>query len=167
MKQKIAKIVLLGDGAVGKTSIITRFVHDQFSDEYIQTIGTKVTKKEVDLPDVKIRFLIWDILGQIKEHRLHGAYYAGALGGLIVADFTRRETLDSVSQWVEGYRAHTRKGSLILLCNKEDLPDKAFTLEEAQDVFDGEVMPTSALTGLNVDKAFETLAKKIADGVSQ
>ena len=83
MKRIIAKITLLGDGAVGKTSLIRKYVSDQFTDEYIQTIGTKVTKKEVEVDGAIVRFLIWDVLGQIKEHRLHGAYYSGALGGLL------------------------------------------------------------------------------------
>ena len=76
----ILKVCLLGDGAVGKTSLVHRFVYDVFDDKYIMSFGTKVSKKTVELADARVDLMIWDILGQKTHESLHSAYYRGAVG---------------------------------------------------------------------------------------
>ena len=93
-------IILLGDGAVGKTSLVRRFVTDQFSDKYITTIGSKVTKKEIYLDTGDDRthmvLLVWDILGQKGYRFTQALSFGGIEGALLIADVTRKETLGSL-----------------------------------------------------------------------
>src|SRR5438093_9676315 len=92
-----AKVCLVGDVAVGKTSLIKRFVQDQFDDRYIATVGTKVTKKSVDVvwkgASATLDMMVWDIMGE-KGFRalLRDAYFEGSQGVLAVCDVTRKDT---------------------------------------------------------------------------
>src|SRR5437870_9863470 len=92
------KILLLGDGAVGKTSLIRRFVVDKFSDDYITTIGTKVTKKDLRLESpgkaTDMTFMIWAVLGPKGYRGIQESSFQGAKGALLVYDVTRPETAD-------------------------------------------------------------------------
>src|SRR6266536_64204 len=116
VKRMKVKVCLVGEAAVGKTSLIRRFVLDNFDDKYIQTLGTKVSKKELTsaVPDssgeLKIDMTIWDIMGQ-KGFRelLKEAYFYGARGILAVCDVTRRKTLDDLDDWIEGVYSVTGK----------------------------------------------------------
>jgi small GTP-binding protein len=92
----IIKLCLLGDGAVGKTSLVRRFVFDVFDDKYLMSFGTKVVKKEIKVGDTELDMMIWDILGQRTKDVLHAAYYRGATGALAVCDFTRPDTMKNL-----------------------------------------------------------------------
>ncbi|MFQ5909992.1 MAG: ADP-ribosylation factor-like protein, partial [Thermoplasmata archaeon] len=102
------KVCLVGDFQVGKTSLIRRFVQDEFDDRYLETIGTKVTKKtvNVDHPSedgiLRVKLLVWDIMGR-KEFGdlLREAYFYGAKGIVAVCDLTRPETVDSLREWID------------------------------------------------------------------
>ena len=99
------KVCLLGNPAVGKTSLIRKYIFDSFSDKYISTVGTKVSKKDIEIEIKKIdlkltlTMMVWDILGQSGYRSLHSMFYKGASGALIVCDLTRRETYDSLKIW--------------------------------------------------------------------
>ena len=102
---KIAKkIVVIGDAAVGKTSLIKRYVKDEFDDRYLNTIGAKVMKKSVGVnkPDtgeiVDLKMILWDIAGQESFDTVKKAYYRGASGAIVVCDNTRRETMEHMDQ---------------------------------------------------------------------
>ena len=163
-KELIKKICLLGDAAVGKTSLIRRYVYSSFDDKYITTIGTKVTKKSLVFKhpsqDMKVRIslLIWDILGQKEYSRLHPVYYQGAEGGLVVADATRPATIKSLEEWATGFQKTVGSVPLVLLINKADLIDKStFDLSEAERIakkFNAHLHFTSAKTGENVEASF-------------
>ncbi len=164
-RKYILKICLLGDGAVGKTSLVHRFVYDAFDDKYIMSFGTKVSKKTVDVGDTRADLMIWDILGQKAHESLHGAYYRGAAGALAVCDFTRRPTLDSISSWVSGFRSVVGETPVVVLANKSDLP-KTFSPEDVRvlsSTFGAEFLETSAKTGENVEEAFSRLTAKILE----
>ncbi len=96
-------IILLGDGAVGKTSLTRRFTMDEFSDRYITTIGTKVTKKNIYLGEganrSEIVLLLWDILGQKGYKYTQALSFGGIEGALLVSDLTRKDTLDSLREY--------------------------------------------------------------------
>lgn len=161
----ILKVCLLGDGAVGKTSLVHRYVYDVFDDKYIMSFGTKVSKKTVELPDAKVDLMIWDILGQKTHESLHGAYYRGAVGALAVCDFTRRPTMESLASWVSGFRGVAGEVPVVLLANKSDLP-KAYSLEEVRMLASSvgcEVLETSAKTGANVEEAFSSLTSRMLE----
>ena len=97
------KICLLGDGAVGKTSLIRRFVVDEFRDKYISTMGVKVMKKNVFLknPQRDVTLMIWDIMGQQIFTPVFKRYFKGSDGVLIVCDITRKETLKHIESWLK------------------------------------------------------------------
>ena len=106
-KKVSKKIVVLGDPAVGKTSLIRRFVINAFDDKYLTTIGAKIVKKEVQLrsggakPDIDVTLMIWDVAGQKTLGNVKQAYYRGSEGAIIVCDITRRETLLSTIDWIK------------------------------------------------------------------
>ncbi len=173
IKEVIKKICLLGDPAVGKTSLIRRYVFDQFDDKYIMTIGTKVTKKSVSIPkpelnqEFKLTMLIWDILGQKEYSRLHPVYYQGAEGALIVCDYTRRETLDSLPEWASSFMKVVGDVPIMFLVNKSDLVEKAAfsekDVQEASNVFGNTYLMTSAKTGLNVESSFKAIGESLVN----
>ena len=166
------KICLVGEAAVGKTSLIRRFVLEDFDDKYIQTFGTKVSKKEltvahVDGESVKVDMTIWDIMGQ-KGFRelLKEAYFYGAKGVIAVCDVTRKTTLDDLDDWIEGVYSVTGKIPIQFMANKWDLKDQAELGEEelvqATKAYDSSFFFTSAKTGESVETAFQNLAERIA-----
>jgi small GTP-binding protein len=175
------KIVLLGDSAVGKTSLIRRYVFDQFEDSYIATIGSKVTRKEVKIryhnEPVKLKFMIWDIIGRGGYTSLHARTFIGVKGAIIVSDLTRKETLNSLEQyWIPFLFKIVGHVPLVFACNKSDLKnDVHFEPKDLGDIavrYNGKLdsyLPmgfessysTSAKDGSNVEKAFETLGHLI------
>ena len=167
------KICLVGEAAVGKTSLIRRFVLEDFDDKYIQTLGTKVSKKELTVPaweggdPVKVDMTIWDIMGQ-KGFRelLKEAYFYGAKGVIAVCDVTRKTTLDDLDDWIEGVYSVTGKVPIQFMANKWDLKDQAELGEEemvqATKAYDSPYFFTSAKTGESVEQAFQNLAERIA-----
>ena len=168
----MAKVVLVGDKSVGKTSLIRRYVLDQFDDRYLLTLGTKVTKKieDVRIPDqgvhVALDLNVWDIMGQAGFRELaKEAYFHGARGILAVADLTRRATLDSVRDWIRAVEEVTGPVPLVLLANKNDLMAEATIspgqIAETTRTFGCSSFRTSAKTGENVEAAFRHLSERI------
>ncbi len=172
-KRMKMKVCLVGEAAVGKTSLIRRFVLDDFDDKYIQTLGTKVSKKELTLPspvgdsELKVDMTIWDIMGQ-KGFRelLKEAYFHGAQGILAVCDITRKDTLHELNDWIAAVNRVTGAIPVQFLANKADLKDQAKLSEaDVKQVADTHKSPfvfTSAKTGENVEASFRKLAEMIA-----
>ncbi len=173
------KVCLVGEAAVGKTSLIRRFVHDDFDDKYIQTLGTKVSKKEIFMEarggkgKLKVDMTVWDIMGQ-KGFRelLKEAYFYGAKGIIAVCDVTRRNTLDDLDDWIEGVYSVTGRIPIEIFANKMDLKEKMEMgrdeVEQFSKAYDSPWHFTSAKTGENVEEAFRGLATRIVkERVSQ
>ena len=170
-KRLSAKICLIGDGPVGKTSLVRRYVLNMYDDAYIATIGTKVSKKVVQVPrpgdrPVAVDLVIWDIMGQAKfRDILKDAYFRGASGILAVCDMTHRRSLTSLEEWVRAVESVTGETATLVALNKADLAgDAEFDEDEASqvaDAFGGEVLATSAKTGGNVEEAFRLLATSV------
>lgn len=161
----IIKLCLLGDGAVGKTSLVRRFVFDVFDDKYLMSFGTKVSKKSMTVEGETMDLMIWDILGQKSQEALHEAYYRGAAGALAVCDFTRPETMKNVKSWVGSFRSVVGERPVLILGNKSDL-ERAYTLAELREFalsVGCEVLETSAKSGLNVENAFAAIGKKLLE----
>ncbi len=164
----IIKLCLLGDGAVGKTSLVRRFVFDVFDDKYIMSFGTKVSKKELKVGDAQLDLMIWDILGQRTQEALHAAYYRGSAGALAVCDFTRPETMKNIRSWLGSFRSVAGDMPVLILGNKSDL-EKKFTLAELREFGEAvgcEVLETSAKTGQNVELAFAAMGKKLVEALA-
>ncbi|MFH0816371.1 MAG: Rab family GTPase [Methanobacteriota archaeon] len=114
---KSFKVVLLGEGAVGKTSLVRKFVEGAFSDEYITTIGVNVKKKVMG----PTTLMIWDIYGQKSRPELHMANYRGAAGALLVYDSTRKTTFDNLDNWLADLFKVTGEIPVVVLGNKHDI----------------------------------------------
>jgi len=168
------KICLVGDASVGKSSTIRRFVLNLYDDFYLTTLGTKVTKKELKIPLpaedtlVRLDLGIWDIMGQTSlRELLQDAYFAGADGVLAVADFTRRATLEGLSDWIERVTRVVGAVPLVGVMNKKDLTARAEFGPRDIDAFAKRfrcpVFLTSAKTGENIELAFQRLGSMIVD----
>ncbi len=164
-RRVIRKVCLLGDGGVGKTSLIRRYVFDSFSDDYIMSFGTKVTKKVIELEGVDLTLMIWDILGQQAQKSLHAAYYNGANGALVVGDVTREATLKHMPEWVEDFRRVVGDRPIIPLGNKSDLEEKVSSslLDEVAGALGSSLRMTSAKTGRGVQESFYDLGRIIVE----
>ena len=165
------KICLLGDPAVGKTSLIRRFVEDTFNVNYVSTIGTNVLSKMVNLyfPETgettSIKLVIWDIAGQKSISDIHASYFHGAEGALIVCDITRKETLEHLPDWIYQYRKITNNSAFVVLGNKSDLDFmKTIDLDKPEKIansYNTYYFLTSAKTGDGVENSFHTLCFSI------
>jgi small GTP-binding protein len=160
--QYIKKVCMLGDSGVGKTSLVKRFVYEMFDDEYLHTIGTKVTKKILAYPEtsIKLTLVIWDIMGQ-RYQRVLDNYFKGAKGALIVCDMTRLETLDSVPQWITMFFQSVGPVPVTIVANKNDMSGKlqfgADQLEFVAKKFNARTVMTSAKLGIGVEQTFRDL----------
>jgi small GTP-binding protein len=165
-KKFIRKVCLLGDGGVGKTSLVRRFVEDSFRDEYIVSFGTKVSKKVLELGDVELTLMLWDILGQKSDDALHSAYYKGANGALLVCDVTRTQTVEHLGKWKESFLHAAPGAKTVLVANKADLDPKIpiEKLEATAGMLGSKMIMTSAKTGEGVEAAFLELGRAIMEG---
>lgn len=165
-----AKIVLLGEGAVGKTSLVHRYVQDTFSIDYKLTIGSNFLLKKVEL-DQKIRVLlqIWDLSGQDVFRTVRAQYYLFSRGAILVFDLTRRSTFQKLERWYSDLKEKTGVIPLMLFGNKSDLEDQVQVdrqqAEEMARRFNATYVETSALTGDGVEDSFTELARKIVDNI--
>jgi small GTP-binding protein len=162
------KVLLLGDGAVGKTSLIRRFVVDKFADEYIATIGTKVTKKDIKMKkggeDTYVTLMIWDVLGQKGYSAVQASSFRGSQGALIVYDVTRPETLQALAEyWIPRLYEIVGKIPIVVVGNKVDLVERRKQFEEdAKDFcteYDSSYYLSSAKSGENVEKIFKDIGE--------
>ncbi len=159
MKSVSKKIVLLGNESVGKTSLVKRYVNSIFNDEYLTTIGIKISKKTVLVGDVEVNLMLWDIAGNMMNKTLYNNYLQGAHGIFLVADAMRPETYESIKIEKESHLSKDfEQTSTFILINKSDL----LTTEgrEALSKFDYDYL-TSAKSGDNVELAFQKIAEAI------
>jgi len=164
------KVVLLGDGGVGKTSLVRRFVVDQYSDDYITTVGTKVSKKSVNvgsaLDEVEMIMQIWDVLGQKGYSGVQETAIKGAQGVLVVYDVTSAESRRAIDDyWMPAVWRLAGVIPMVLAANKSDLAEDRVWAEEylyflAQKYSCPGIL-TSAKTGDKVESAFKALGDQI------
>ena len=165
-----AKVCLVGDVAVGKTSLIRRFVQEEFDDRYIATVGTKVTKKTVDVSwkgsPATLDMMVWDIMGE-KGFRalLRDAYFEGSHGVIAVCDLTRKDTFYDLNNWVQMIRKQVGNVPVVFLGNKMDLKERRVVSEEELarmgTIHNATTFLASAKTGAGVNEAFKALADAI------
>jgi len=164
---------MVGDFSVGKTSLIRRFVEGKFSDRYLSTVGVKISRKVVEVhpegatESKSLQLLIWDLEGHTKFKSIAPSYLQGAKGSLVVADVTRGETLDRISEHVKLFLSVNPQGWIIVALNKSDLvdPDKLLhlkkTVESQQYDRVTSIYLTSAKTGDNVNEMFQEMAARV------
>jgi len=183
----LAKICLLGDGEVGKTSLVNRYLGRGFTSEYLPTLGSNFLSKQVSLETKfgpkDIRFQIWDLAGQPPFKHVRRIYYQGSAGACLVFDLTRPSSLENLEKWLNEFLKNNKspRPSLIVLGNKLDLKDEIKIsvdtvkhyiynyLSNKISIEDNpiEYYETSAKTGENVDQAFSLLGEKITDKLNQ
>lgn len=166
------KLCLIGGNGVGKTSLIRRFVLDEFDDRYITTIGTKVSKKDVlvENPPAKtnVTLMIWDIMGQkgFRPVLAHSFYYR-ARGALAVCDLTRKSTLDDLDGWIESMYEMTNQIPLTILGNKADLTGERQVSEDELKAFASKYKApyklVSAKQGAGVRETFNEISRMILE----
>ncbi|GAB4264202.1 MAG: Rab family GTPase [Candidatus Promineifilaceae bacterium] len=161
------KICLLGDFAVGKTSLVRRFVEGRFDDKYLSTIGVKISRKAVIRPAYTLNMIIWDLAGGEDFSRVTSGYLMGVNGALLVCDLTRPSTLLMISAYVEQIRAHNADAPIIIVANKLDLEAErqidAHMLANTAVSLSAPWVLTSAKTGSGVIEAFDLLADKLEE----
>lgn len=162
------KICIIGDFGVGKTSLVRRFVNNAFSDKYLTTVGVKIDTKLLEITNdqgnQKVKLVIWDIAGTDNFPTITPAYLRGSEGLLFVADGTRAYTFDNLYSIREQAIKLLGEIPSVTLLNKMDLVNEWEVTDEKVDEFSkvaGDVLKTSAKTGLHVEQAFQTLASNI------
>lgn len=171
----MVKIGLAGERAVGKTSLLRRFELDRFDEEYVATLGARITRRDLtlDLPEralqVDLAMTIWDIMGERTVGQLlREAYYHGAKGILATCDITRRESLDELRGWRDLVQRGAGEIPWVLAVNKVDRREEEGVYGEAEvealaASLDAPWLFTSAKTGAGVQEAFEALARRVVE----
>jgi small GTP-binding protein len=164
------KIVMLGDGAVGKTAMTTRFTQDYFDADYKRTIGTDFSVKRMNIPDINVHVTlqIWDLAGQPRFEFVRQGFYRGARGGLLLYDVTRRRTFINIEAWKdEAFKNANGEVPLVVVANKVDLADsRAVNTKEGEEYAKKNgflYVESSALTGENVEQAYVTLCRTMIE----
>ena len=174
---RIFKVVLIGDGAVGKTSLRRNYLGKSFRENYLMTIGADFSVKQVPYEDYIVSLQIWDLAGQPRFSEVRGAYYANTYGAIVVFDVTRPNTFTNIDFWInEMIKYNDNKLiPMVVVGNKidlrEELPEEvqvdktsALTYAHVLSEWGGikvEYVETSAKTGENVTAAFERLIDRI------
>ncbi|XP_027337944.1 ras-related protein RABA5b-like [Abrus precatorius] len=171
-EEYLFKIVLIGDSAVGKSNLLSRFARNEFDSNSKATIGVEFQTQVVDIDGKEVKAQIWDTAGQERFRAVTSAYYRGAVGALVVYDISRRCTFDSIKRWLD--ELTTQNDSTIarmLVGNKCDLENiREVSTEEGKSLAEAEglfFMETSALDSTNVQTAFEIVIREIYNNISR
>ncbi len=166
---RIFKIVVIGDAAVGKTSLSMRYSDNSFQYEYIKTIGSNFFVRDLQVEDWRTRLLIWDLAGDELFGRVRPIFYQGSFGALLVFDLTRRSTFDHLGGWLEELRANIEWDvPIVLAANKVDCDHWELTESEIKAYSQKKAFPTyltSAKTDQKVADAFNRLAAEITGNI--
>ena len=167
-REFVFKISILGDSAVGKTSLINQFVEGSFQDDYKPTLGANIVRKDINLNGVKVRLIMWDLAGQEKYRVVRSMYFQGCEGALLIYDVTRYNTLESIdSKWLRDFKKYVKKkGAFVLIGNKSDLGEqRAVTTDRGKELASkikaSHFIETSAKLGENIEEAFTLLVNQI------
>ena len=166
--EAIYKIIVIGDPAVGKTSLLDNFSSKKFKTQYIPTVGVNIVKEQVELDDGIVNLMIWDIAGQPQFYMLHRPYFNGADGMMLAFDITRSSTFSNVQNW---YNTAQKFGlssiPRLLIGNKTDLQEERKIIKPMADHLAEKLnctyYETSAKTGDNVKLIFKKTAEIVKD----
>jgi small GTP-binding protein len=166
------KLCLVGDFGVGKTSLIRRFVDRSFSDQYLSTLGVKISRKSLVVAPVTLNLVIWDIEGGTRFKEIAPSYLQGAAGAILVGDVSRIETLHNLREHVALYQRVNPHGRMAIALNKVDTMPQEQVSQWQQYLWAAHphmvcIMPTSAKTGSAVDETFHQLSQQMLQTVLQ
>ena len=174
------KLVLIGDSAVGKTSIRNNYLGLGFEKEHLTTLGADFAATTKTVENFQIKYQIWDLAGQPMFKNVRPRFFKGCFGALAVFDITRKETFHNLTSWIQELYQYSGRGvvPVIILSNKMDLEEHDVTVEEAKEFIEelnkktkehkieNFYLETSAKTGKNIDEAFRILGEYIVDKYS-
>ncbi|XP_057483517.1 ras-related protein RABA5b-like [Actinidia eriantha] len=171
-QEYLFKIVVIGDSAVGKSNLLSRFARDEFDLHSKATVGVEFQTQVMEVDGKEVKAQVWDTAGQERFRAVTSAYYRGAVGALIVYDISRRTTFDSVKRWLEELNTHCDTTvARMLVGNKCDLEnirdvsvDDGKSLAEEEGLF---FIETSALDSTNVIASFEIVIREIYNNISR
>jgi small GTP-binding protein len=155
------KVILTGSFGVGKTSLFNQFIHQQFSDKYLTTIGVKVNKKTLTIDDEEISLLLWDIAGEVAQDKVPASYFLGAGGIIYVVDLSRPMTFNNMVADLAYLQKLLPDTTIIVVGNKKDLLSATDLADMAHNLDVKLDFTTSAKTGENVDALFLELGKRL------
>ncbi len=161
----LLKIVILGDPAVGKTSLVKRYVDNMFRMEYMMTIGTDIRTKIISINDKIVKLVLWDLGGQPLFQDVRATYCKGANGAVLAFDVTRQKTLTNLNGWAETVWRFVGKVPIAVVGTKADLKSiRETSMERSLDfarLTGAKVFETSAKTGEGVEKTFKYITQAI------
>ncbi|XVF28955.1 hypothetical protein REPUB_Repub15cG0077200 [Reevesia pubescens] len=172
VEEYLFKIVIIGDSAVGKSNLLSRYARNEFNAHSKATIGVEFQTQSVEIDGKEVKAQIWDTAGQERFRAVTSAYYRGAFGALLVYDISRKATFDNVARWLDELNSHSDTTvARMLVGNKCDLENiREVSLEEGKSLAEAEglfFMETSAFDSTNVRTAFEIVIREIYNNVSR
>jgi len=166
--ESIFKVIVVGDPAVGKTSLLTKFATNKFEEKYLPTVGVSIIKEPIELKEYNatINLMFWDVAGQPQFYMLHRPYFNGADGAILVYDMTRSSTFSNVNNWWNSCVKYGLSGiPRILIGNKVDLKNERKIIlpmaEHLSEKLNAPYFETSALTGDTVKEVFQKIAELV------
>ncbi len=166
--EAIYKVIVIGDPAVGKVDLLSRFATDKFEANYLPTVGVEILKETIELNDYNatVTLVFWNIAGQPQFYMLHRPYFNGADGMLLVFDITRSSTFSNINNWYSAAVKYGLSGiPRILIGNKSHLKEERKIIlpmgEHLGEKLNAPYFETSALTGENVKAVFQKMAELI------
>jgi len=166
--ESIFKVIVIGDPAVGKTSLLTKFATNKFEEKYLPTVGVSIVKEPIELKDMNatINLMFWDVAGQPQFYMLHRPYFNGADGMILVFDITRSSTFSNINNWYNSAVKYGLSGiPRLLIGNKKDLKEERKIIlpmaEHLSEKLNAPYLETSALTGETVKEVFNKIAELV------
>ncbi|TFF90420.1 MAG: GTP-binding protein [Promethearchaeota archaeon] len=170
-KSYIYKVCIVGDGGVGKTSMVLRYCENSFKENYIMTIGSNFSTKSVNLdnhPDIGVKLQLWDLAGQKHFSFVRPPFYRGASGIIYVFDLTRRSSFKNIPEWCDEVEKVIGRKASVLVGNKLDIANQG---RREIGKKDGEALmaelgsaayfETSAKTGIAVEQVFKDVTRAV------
>ena len=164
-KSGFINIITLGESSVGKSSIINRYVENNFDYNFVSTLGVDFRKKNININGEDIRLKIWDTAGQEKFRSIQKQYYRNSDGILLVFDVTKFDTFNVLEEWINSIKNQTSNDIIVVLVgNKIDLNNKVISDDEIKNFANDNKFKyflTSAATGKNINEVFDYIVKEI------
>lgn len=167
----VGKLVVIGESAVGKTNILSRYCKNEFNKEIRMTIGVEFFTKIVTIQSKIIKFQIWDTAGQERYKSITNSFFNSTTAAIVVFDLTNYQSFEKVDFWINEVKQHTKDDLIIMLIgNKSDLKNRLVSSKEIQrkaELFNIEYIETSALLNENINEAFGRIITKIYEKLPQ
>jgi small GTP-binding protein len=170
MESATFKLCVFGDGGVGKTTLVNRYISGRFSESTKMTIGVDITSKRFELDGIKITLQLWDFGGEERFRFFLPAYARGSFGGIFIYDITRYTSLMNINEWLnvfdKGVQVEKHNVPILMVGSKLDLEQirgisKEDAINSAQNHNIYNVIECSSKTGQNIELIFEDITQEI------